>query len=146
MAISGIPADEEDALNSTINTTPLVDVMLVMLIIFLITIPVVINNVQVELPKASNIPNETKPENVIISVVASGTVYWGLEEISSREDLRTRLQQVAVQKPQPEVHIRADKETKFQSIGRVIIDCQRSAIMKISFITDPEQLNVREGS
>jgi biopolymer transport protein ExbD len=146
MAISGIPADEEDPLNTTINTTPLVDVMLVMLIIFLITIPVVINNVQVELPKASNIPNQTKPENIVISVVASGTVYWKLEELPDRDELLRRLLQESPKVPQPEIHIRADKETQFQHIGKVIIDCQRAGIVKISFVTDPEGLNVKSGS
>ncbi len=139
MAISGLSTEEEDELNTAINTTPLVDVMLVMLIIFLITIPVVINTVQVELPKATNIANETKPENVVISISAGGTTYWGLEEMADRDAMLERLKQVAVQKPQPEIHIRADRETAFEYIGRVIIDVQRAGIIKVSFITEPQR-------
>lgn len=139
MAISAPSDGDEDELNTTINTTPLVDVMLVMLIIFLITIPAIINNVQVELPKATNLPNVTKPENIVISVVASGTTYWRLEELPDRDTLLTKLKEVAVLKPQPEIHIRADKETRFEHVGRVIVDCQRAGIVKVSFITDPEK-------
>lgn len=134
--------DEEEAI-SAINTTPLVDVMLVMLIIFLITVPVVTQAVQLQLPKASNIPIWSKPENIVLSVREDGSVWYGLEEFTDRQALREKLQQrvlAAVNdgKPVPEVHIRGDKKAKFAAIGRVIIDVQRSAIQKIAFTTEPD--------
>ena len=137
MAIQ-VSSGEEDAINSTINTTPLVDVMLVLLVIFLLTIPVVIKSVKVDLPKASNIPTQTKPENIVIAVDRDGNVYWNDGLIPNNDDLLQRLRAVAVIKPQPEVHIRADKEVRFETIGRVIVDLQRSAIKKVGFITEPD--------
>src|SRR5437868_3057587 len=101
MNVSSGEGDEE--LNSTINTTPLVDVMLVMLIIFLITIPVVIQTVPVDLPKASNVPTQTKPENIVIAVDKEGQVYWNSAPLADNQSLITRLKDVAVLKPQPEV-------------------------------------------
>src|SRR5262245_51308363 len=127
---------EDDDLNSQINTTPLVDVMLVLLIIFLITIPVVVQNVPVELPKERNLPTQTKPENIVIAVDRDGNVFWNNQFVDDRE-LFQRLKKIAVQKPQPEVHIRGDREGRYEFIGRVVYDCQRAAILKIGFITEP---------
>lgn len=139
-----IQRDSDDAeVMAAINTTPLVDIMLVLLIIFLITVPVVINAVNLELPEASNQPSITKPENIVISIVADGRYYWALDELDDREELLEKLKEVAVLAPQPEIHIRADKQTRFENVGRVIVDCQRAGIIKVSFITDPEQLAVR---
>ena len=129
----------EDEVNSTINTTPLVDVMLVLLIIFLITVPVVIKSVPIKLPQASNIPTQTKPENVVIAVDSEGNVYWNDAIVPNNDDLLQRLRAVAIIKPQPEVHIRADKEARFESVGRIIVDLQRSSILKVGFITEPDR-------
>lgn len=126
----------EDAEISAINTTPLVDVMLVMLIIFLITIPVVTHTVPVKLPKEENTVRKTKPENVELSVSRDGDVYWNLEPIEY-DKLLEKLRTIAVKVPQPEVHIRGDGEARYAAIGKVVYACQRSSIMKVSFVTEP---------
>ena len=122
---------------SDINTTPLVDVMLVLLIIFLITIPAIVQQVVIELPKERNVPTQTKPENIVIAVNKDGDVFWGTEYLKDSAALFQRLKKIAVQVPQPEVHIRADENTRYESVGKVVATCQRAAIMKIGFITEP---------
>jgi biopolymer transport protein ExbD len=140
MSIStgGGPGEDEQPL-SAINTTPLVDVMLVLLIIFLITVPVITQSVKVELPKAANIPTQTKPENINIAVDAEGNVYWNTGLVPTPDALLEKLKAVAVMDPQPEVHVRGDKHTKYEHIGRVIVLCQRSGIQKVGFITEPDR-------
>ena len=139
MSMNVGPADEsgEDQLNNTINTTPLVDVMLVLLIIFLITIPVVTQSIKLELPLESNIPLQTKPENIVIAVNREGEIYWGLERVPDIETLVNRLKVESVKEPQPEVHIRGDQEVRYESVGRVVVACQRAGIYKVGFITEP---------
>jgi len=139
MAMNVGPAaeDGEEQLNNTINTTPLVDVMLVLLIIFLITIPVVTQSVKLELPKERNLPTQTKPENIVIAVNRDGEVYWGLERMPDNETLVNRLKTEAVKEPQPEVHIRGDGEVRYEAVGRVVVACQRAGIYKVGFITEP---------
>ena len=127
----------EDEVNATINTTPLVDVMLVLLIIFLITIPVVTQSLNVTLPQETNIPRQTKPENIEISVNKDGDVFWNLQYIPDSNVLVERLKKVSVLDPQPEVHIRGDQESRYESVGRVVFACQRAGILKISFVTEP---------
>ncbi len=127
----------EDQIVSTINTTPLVDVMLVLLIIFLITIPVVTHAVPVELPKVVNQPRQTKPENINISVDYWGKVYWNEQPVADNSVLLDRLKEVAVIKPQPEIQIRGDADVRYEFIGRVVFTCQRAGIAKIGFITEP---------
>jgi|SRR5215831_18793041 biopolymer transport protein ExbD len=129
--------DEGDEINSTINTTPLVDIMLVLLIIFLITIPVVIKSVAVTLPVATNIVTITKPENITIAIDKNGNYYWNDAPVDNTQ-LLDKLKDVAVKVPQPEVHIRGDKDVRFESVGRIMADLQRSAILKVGFITNPE--------
>jgi biopolymer transport protein ExbD len=134
----GSPADDDEAqMNSTINTTPLVDVMLVLLIIFLITIPVVTASVRLELPKERNVPTQTKPENIVLAVDREGDVYWGMEPLPDIETLVNRLKEQSVKDPQPEVHIRGDGEARYESVGRVVVACQRAGIFKVGFITEP---------
>ena len=138
MAITVGQAEEgEDEVMSAINTTPLVDVMLVLLIIFLITIPAIVQQVVIELPKERNVPTQTKPENIVIAVNKDGDVFWGTEYLKDSAALFQRLKKIAVQVPQPEVHIRADENTRYESVGKVVATCQRAAIMKIGFITEP---------
>ncbi len=127
----------EDEVNATINTTPLVDVMLVMLIIFLITVPVVTQSIAVNLPKETNIVRVTKPENIELSVSKDGDVYWGTKQVPDMEELVKRLGKESVKNPQPEVHIRGDDRTRYESVGRVIFAAQRAGIMKINFVTEP---------
>ncbi len=138
MAMNVASADgDEEEMNSTINTTPLVDVMLVLLIIFLITIPVVTQSIKLALPKERNVPTQTKPENIVIAVNRDGEVHWNLERLPDIETLVTRLKLVAVKEPQPEVHIRGDGEVRYESVGRVVVACQRAGILKVGFITEP---------
>jgi len=138
MAINvGQEGSDEDEVVSTINTTPLVDVMLVLLIIFLITIPVVLHEVALELPKERNQPRKTRPENITISVNKEGDVFWGQELITDNEKLVERLKKEAVKDPQPEVNIRGDLDARYESIGRVVFDCQRASIVKVGFIIEP---------
>jgi biopolymer transport protein ExbD len=139
MAMSVGPADDsvEDQMNSTINTTPLVDVMLVLLIIFLITIPVVTQSIRLELPKERNIPLQTKPENIVIAVNREGEVYWGMERVQGFDALLARLKVEAVKEPQPEVHIRADSGVRWEPVGRVNMACMRAGILRVGFITEP---------
>ena len=127
----------EDEVLSNINTTPLVDVMLVMLIIFLITIPVVVQNVPVELPKERNVPTQTKPENIVIAVNKDGDIFWNMEYMKDNKALFEKLKVIATKDPQPEVHIRGDQDARYESIGRVVATCQRASILKIGFITNP---------
>jgi biopolymer transport protein ExbD len=133
------PDSDEPELNTAINTTPLVDVMLVLLIIFLITVPVVIKAVHVQLPNARNIPTQTKPENIVIAVDKEENIYWDNALVSSNEELIQRLEQKAVLVPQPEVHIRGDKDVRFEAVGRVVYDCQKSGIQKVGFLTEPHR-------
>jgi biopolymer transport protein ExbD len=137
MNVGGSSEDADEQLNNTINTTPLVDVMLVLLIIFLITIPVVTQSVQLELPKERNIPTQTKPENIVIAVNRDGDVFWGMERVPDNETLVNRLKIESIKEPQPEVHIRGDSEVRYESVGRVVVAAQRAGIFKVGFITEP---------
>ncbi|TMI02693.1 MAG: biopolymer transporter ExbD [Betaproteobacteria bacterium] len=128
--------EADDDLVAAINTTPLVDVMLVLLIIFLITIPVVIRAVPLELPKERNLPTQTKPENIVIAVDKDGNVFWNNQPTDDRK-LLAQLKEIAVKIPQPEVHIRGDKDGRYEFVGRVVYACQRAGILKIGFITEP---------
>ncbi len=134
-----VPASDEQSVMSDINTTPLVDVMLVLLIIFLITIPVITKTVPVSLPKAVNIPTQTKPENITVAVDAKGNIYWNDSLVSTREALLEQVKQAAVRKPQPELHIRADKDARYEAVGRVIYTVQRGGIIKVGFIVEPDR-------
>jgi biopolymer transport protein ExbD len=127
----------DDDIIGTINTTPLVDVMLVLLIIFLITIPVVTTSVKVNLPKEQNVIRETKPENVIVSVDSQGKIFLYDTPINNGADLQERMKRFAAMNPQPEVQIRGDSQTNFESVGRVMYSIQRTGIAKVSFITEP---------
>jgi biopolymer transport protein ExbD len=125
-------------LNASINVTPLVDVMLVLLIIFLITIPVINKTVKVDLPKAVNIPTQTKPENITIAVDKAGQVYWNDKAVPNMLALLDQIKTAAVKKPQPEIHIRGDKDTRFADIGKVMYMIQRGGIVKVGFLTEPD--------
>jgi biopolymer transport protein ExbD len=141
MSVGGL--EDEDKPMSEINTTPLVDVMLVLLILFLITIPVITQSVKVDLPKAANIPTQTKPENINIAVDAEGNVFWNTALVPTQEALLDRIKQIAVLDPQPEVHVRGDRATAYEHIGRVIVICQRGGIQKVGFITEPDRALAR---
>lgn len=133
-------AEGEDAVIAAINTTPLVDVMLVMLIIFLITIPVVTTSIPVTLPKERVEVRETKPENIIISVDKAGGVFWYDQKVSNVEALVDKLKKVSTVKPQPEVQIRGDLASRYEGVGKILYACQRAGIVKVAFITEPPPL------
>jgi biopolymer transport protein ExbD len=133
----GSPDGDEDEMNSSINTTPLVDVMLVLLIIFLITIPVVTQSVQLQLPKERNLPTQTKPENILLAVSKDGDVYWNTRKMPDIETLVRELKKESIKEPQPEVHIRGDQDARYESVGRLVVACQRAGIAKVGFITEP---------
>ncbi|KPF53073.1 biopolymer transporter ExbD [beta proteobacterium AAP51] len=137
MQVGSAGGDDEEQLNNTINTTPLVDVMLVLLIIFLITVPVITETVKLDLPIEQNIPLMTKPENITIAVNRDGEIFWGTERMPDIETLVNRLKVEALKEPQPEVHIRGDQEVRYESVGRVVVACQRAGIFKVGFITEP---------
>jgi biopolymer transport protein ExbD len=133
----GSPDGGEEELNSAINTTPLVDVMLVLLIIFLITIPVVTHTVPVKLPHERNQPYKTNPQNINISVTKDGDVYWNQTLVPNSDELLDKLKKVSVQDPQPEVHIRGDQSSRYESVGRVLLAAQRAGIAKVAFVMEP---------
>lgn len=132
--------DGDDAVISAINTTPLVDVMLVMLIIFLITIPVVTTSIPVTLPKERVEVREAKPENIIISVDTAGGIFWYDQKVANVEALVDKLKKVSSVKPQPEVQIRGDMASRYEGVGKILYACQRAGIVKVAFITEPPPL------
>src|SRR3954453_12266367 len=137
MAMNVGSADgDEDEVVSAINTTPLVDVMLVLLIIFLITVPVVTTSIPLTLPKERNEVRETKPENITLSVDTRGNIYWNELRMRSTDELIDRLKRVSRLDPQPEVQIRGDAKADYEGVGRIIYACQRAGIVKVGFITE----------
>ncbi len=131
-------SEDDEEVISTINTTPLVDVMLVLLIIFLITIPVAIQTVPITLPKASSVINVTQPKNITIAVDAQGRYFWNATLVPSREAMMKQLEGLATMEPQPEIQVRGDEAVRFEAVGRLILDIQRSGIAKIGFVTEPQ--------
>ena len=142
MAIT-IGGDSEGEPMADINVTPLVDVMLVLLIIFIITIRVIIQQVPVELPKATNLPTQTKPENITIAIDKQGGIYWNTVLLTGQEDLLQRLRGIARQEPQPEVHIQGDAAVRYQFVGQVLVATHKIGIRKVAFITEPDRPNAR---
>jgi len=138
MALRVGGGEEEAQAMSDINVTPLVDVMLVLLIIFIITIRVIIQQVNVELPKATNLPTQTRPENITIAVDKEGGIYWNTQPLKGTDDLKAHLRSIARDDPQPEVHIRGDANVRYQFVGQVLVATQQIGIRKVAFITTPD--------
>jgi biopolymer transport protein ExbD len=138
MAMQFGPSDGDDELLTTINTTPLVDVMLVLLIIFLITIPVVTTSVKVDLPHEVQQPRETKPDNIVLSVNAQGQAFLFDTPLRNQAEMVKQLQTLADKKPQPEVQIRGDAQTDYEAVGRVLFVAQSVGLTKVRFVTDPQ--------
>ena len=137
MSMSVPGGDGEDGVMSDINTTPLVDVMLVMLIIFLITIPVITKTVKVELPQPRNIPTQTKPENITLAIDAQGAMYWNGGMVPDRSKLLELVVSEARKNPQPEIHIRGDRRARFEAVGRALFIIQQGGLVKVGFLTEP---------
>lgn len=138
MAMHFGPSDGDDELLTTINTTPLVDVMLVLLIIFLITIPVVTTSVKVDLPHEVQQPRETKPDNIVLSVNAQGQAFLFDTPMRNQAEMLKQLQTLADKKPQPEVQIRGDAQTDYEAVGRVLFAAQSVGLTKVRLVTDPQ--------
>ena len=122
---------------SDINVTPLVDVMLVLLIIFIITIPVINHAVKIDLPRATNQPNDSKPQSINVSIDAQGKVFWNQQEVDDAT-LDQRIAEAALQQPQPELHLRADREVRYERVAQVMAAAQHGGLGKIGFITEPK--------
>jgi biopolymer transport protein ExbD len=137
MYVSPAERDDEDELASAINTTPLVDVMLVLLIIFLITIPVVTHSVPLQLPKDLTQPRQTRPDNVSIAITKDGELFWNEQLVQGDRALLEKLKRVSVLAQQPTVELRADQDARYEFVGRVVLACQRAGILKIGFIVEP---------
>jgi biopolymer transport protein ExbD len=136
MAIGSL-SDSDDDFNPEINTTPLVDVMLVLLIIFIMTIPVMNHSVKIDLPRATNQPDQTKPENINLAIDASGQVFWNAEAIDAGQ-LNARIAAAALKNPQPELHLRAERTTQYEKVAQVMAAAQSGGLSKIGFITEPQ--------
>jgi biopolymer transport protein ExbD len=139
MAMSVGGKSEGEAM-SDINVTPLVDVMLVLLIIFIITIRVIVAQIPVKLPKATNLPTVTKPENITIAIDKDGNVFWNTKPVATQDDLKQLLRGIVKEDPQPEVQIRGDSEVRYQYVGQVLVASQQIGIRKVGFITTPDHL------
>lgn len=139
MAMNVQSAGEEPGVMATINTTPLVDVMLVLLIIFLITIPVITHTVPVKLPNANNIPTQTKPEDITIAVNAAGQVFWDDKMVADDNSFLTMVEQQAIKVPQPQVNIRGDQNAAYKSVGHVLYMLERGGMVKVAFYTEPDR-------
>ena len=135
-----VEAKGEGEVMSTINVTPLVDVMLVLLIMFIITIPVIVPQIQLTLPKATNVPTVTKPENITVSIDKDGGIYWNTKKLASQDDLKTELRSIVSEEPQPEVHIRGDSQVRYLYVGQVLVAAQQIGIRKVAFLTTPDHL------
>ena len=138
MALNVGGGEDEGEVMSDINVTPLVDVMLVLLIIFIITIRVNSHQVQLDLPKATNLPTQTKPENITIAIDKQGGIYWNTKPLASQDELLTHLRGIVREDPQPEVHIRGDANVRYQFVGQVLVATQKIGIRKVAFITTPD--------
>jgi len=134
---NGVGVTTHTAPMSEINTTPLVDVMLVLLVIFIITAPLLTHAVKIDLPQASSQPLPEKPDVISVSIDASGKMYWNDVPMVPGE-LKLKLQQISTQKPQPELNIRADKETRYQVLAEVMADAQNVGISKLGFVSEPK--------
>lgn len=136
MAFGTLDEDSGDEVMNEINMTPLVDVMLVLLIIFIITVPVMKHSVNVDLPRASNQPEDIKPATVRLAIGADGKYFWNGESISD-EQLEANLKTEAAKDPQPDLHIQGDKEVRYERVAQAMAAAQRAGVRKIGFVTDP---------
>lgn len=139
MSVGSPDGDDEDQVMSEINTTPLVDIMLVLLIIFLITSPVVLKTIKVELPSEKNQVLKTNPRNINLTIDKDGQTYWDQKPFPDHNALVTTLKEEAKKNADVEVHIRADQTSKYEAVGKAILAAQRAGIAKVGFITEPKK-------
>jgi biopolymer transport protein ExbD len=136
MAFGGLTNDSGDGDNAEINMIPLIDVMLVLLVIFIITAPLMTHAVKVDLPQASSQPNEVKPETINLSIKADGSVYWNAEAVNAAA-WQARMDAAAQRSPQPEIHLRADGELAYKHVAQIMADAAKAGLGKLGFVTDP---------
>ncbi|HQT72080.1 MAG TPA: biopolymer transporter ExbD [Thiobacillus sp.] len=136
MAFGGLTNDGGDGDNAEINMIPLIDVMLVLLVIFIITAPLMTHAVKVDLPQASSQPNEVKPETINLSIKADGSVYWNAEAVDAAA-WQARIDAAAQRSPQPEIHLRADGELAYKHVAQIMADAAKAGLGKLGFVTDP---------
>ncbi|OYX27208.1 MAG: biopolymer transporter ExbD [Hydrogenophilales bacterium 32-62-9] len=136
MAFGGLTNDGGDGDNAEINMIPLIDVMLVLLVIFIITAPLMTHAVKVDLPQASSQPNEVKPETINLSIKADGSVYWNAEAVDAAA-WQARMDAAAQRSPQPEIHLRADGELAYKHVAQIMADAAKAGLGKLGFVTDP---------
>jgi len=136
MAFGGLTNDAGDGDNAEINMIPLIDVMLVLLVIFIITAPMMTHAVKVDLPQASSQPNEVKPETIQLSIQADGSVFWNAEPVAPAA-WQSHMRAAAQQTPQPEIHLRADGELAYKHVARIMADAARAGLTRLGFVTDP---------
>jgi biopolymer transport protein ExbD len=137
MAFGGFRQEHGSAPLAEINMIPLIDVMLVLLVIFIITAPLLTHAVKLDLPKATSEPNLTKPEHIGLAIDGSGQLYWNGERVD-RKQVQQRLAAASKQRPQPEIHLRADRATRYQEIAEVMADSANAGMSRIGFVSEPE--------
>ena len=140
MAFGGFTQNQAHQPVAEINMIPLIDVMLVLLVIFIVTAPLLTHAVRIDLPQAAAQPAPQKPETVALALDGEGRVYWNREPVTL-DALRPRLAQAAAQQPQPELHLHADKNTRFQALAELMAAIQNAGLQKVGFITDPGKSN-----
>ena len=138
MAFGGLANDSGDGDNAEINMIPLIDVMLVLLVIFIITAPLMTHAVKVDLPQASSQPNEVKPETINLSIQADGSVYWNAEPVDAAA-WQARMDAAAQRSPQPEIHLRADGDLAYRNVAQIMADAARAGLSRLGFVTDPRE-------
>lgn len=136
MAFGGFDSGGDQKPMAEINMVPLIDVMLVLLVIFIITAPLLTHSVKIDLPKASSNPNITKPEHVQIGIRQDGRVFWNGVQ-AEKADLQQRMSQAATLDPQPEIHIRADRLAHYEKVAQVMSMAGKAGLKRIGFVTDP---------
>jgi len=138
MAFGGFKTGSAPVPMAEINMIPLIDVMLVLLVIFIITAPLLTHAVKLDLPQASSQPNLTKPEHIALSIDAAGTLYWNGEQLD-RPALREHLTAASHRQPQPEIHLHADRATRYEIIAQVLGDSAATGMSRIGFVSEPER-------
>ena len=135
--MAGFTADDQEEVMSEINMVPFIDVMLVLLIIFIITVPVMKHAVNIDLPRATNQPEDTKPQTIRLSVASDGSYYWNENKIDDASML-ARMKEEGAKDPQPELHIRGDKDVRYERVAQAMAAAQQAGVRKIGFVTDPK--------
>jgi len=136
MAFGSLESDDDNAPLAEINMVPLIDVMLVLLVIFIVTAPLLTHSVKVDLPRASSAPQEVKPDHIQLGIDKDGRLFWNQQEVDAT-GLSERLHEASLARPQPELHIRADRSTPYEKVAQAMSEAARQGVSRIGFVTDP---------